>query len=55
MKEVEVLNQELKFSQKEKSMAVTKAKDSMRLEAEKLKNDLHNVSQLRITVNSHKS
>ena len=45
-KEIEELNQEIKFANKEKTIALTKAKDSLRLEAEKIKIDAYNVIHL---------
>ncbi len=45
-KEIEEFKQEIKFAIKEKTIALTKAKESLRLEAEKIKIDAYNVSLL---------
>jgi hypothetical protein len=45
-KEIEEFKQEIKFANKEKTIALTKAKESLRLEAEKIKIDAYNVSLL---------
>ena len=50
-KEIEELKQEIKFANKEKTIALTKAKDSLRLEAEKIKIDAYNVSFLHSFIN----
>ncbi len=45
-KEIEEFKQEIKFANKEKTIALTKAKESLRLEAEKIKIYAYNVSLL---------
>lgn len=44
-KEIEELNQEIKFANKEKTLALSKAKEAMKLEVEKAKIDAYNEKQ----------
>ena len=41
LKDIDELNQEVKFSNKEKAAAVAKAKESLKQEAEKIRADAH--------------
>ena len=47
-KEIESLSQELKMANVEKTSAITKARESLRLEAEKIKEEIMNVIAFKI-------
>ncbi len=43
-KQIEELNQEIKFANKEKNMALCKAKEAVKFEMERIRNEAYNVN-----------